>query len=377
MYNNPAFDTSSFNTPRAAIPSPGQAELPSDRENMIAQLMGQVEAQSQATAQIQAQMQQMFLQLQERSVFHPDLRTSNDLFKASIKKPEMFSGQGKSMKEFSRWRYSIERAFPSTVDEVKRIENAATYLEGPAWRFFESRRHLGATAGFTSLAEMLSSLEKYFSQPYQDLTARESLLGLTQRGSVIEYTERYLHFNSFVPDRSEADRVFFYLKGLKPDVNRQATAHGMPKSLEEAMQAATLADQDFLRRRNHETSWRNAVASRGGGGAGPSRSSGPQPMELGNMFSMLEEEEEDAEPSTSTSGLDVSEIGTAVLNALRGSIRPTGRPTASKPGGLTDAERMRLFSEERCFYCKEQGHMRDSCPKLKLKLKPQQSKNAK
>ena len=99
MFNNPTFDASSYNTPRPAIPSPGQAQLPPDQEaNMYAQLKSQFDVQSQVQTQMLAQMQMMF-QLMQKSYYHPDL--ANNPMNKLFQKPEKFSGQGKSLKEFS------------------------------------------------------------------------------------------------------------------------------------------------------------------------------------------------------------------------------------------------------------------------------------
>lgn len=279
-----------------------------------------------------------------------------------VPKPEFFTGEGQSLRNWSEWRHRAE-LYVQGVPERERIVTVSAFLKGTAWQYFNNlckARANDPAAGFHTLAEFLDDLGRYFKQPYESLTARERLLQLVQKGSVHHYTQTFLNLKGFVNDRTETDHIWMYCKGLKPDIYRQITATGYPQTLEDAIKAAALADQDFLRRKGHANRWQHI----------PGRPtyrphSEPEPMELGNVYSIL------ADDGGSAPDSDLSDrVSAAVLNALKAvNFRKTppqkhSPSTKATPATAAAVKKPPLSTVERrtCYSCGVPGHIARDCP---------------
>ena len=204
---------------------------------------------------------------------------------------------------------------------------------------------------------------------------------------MLAYVEAWQAQDAFITDRSETDRVYFFLNGLKPELYSITTRNGMPTTLQEAIKLATLADYEYVRRLKHA---RQQVFRPSSSTSRPQRSPGPEPMELGNLYSTLDDNgyelddnaSDNMQPSNETADyMDagagaggntdnmasvVSAAVTAALNALNVG-KPRGRPGSRAPTRrfpkLTPAEKTECIDKKLCFICKQAGHQWQACPK--------------
>ena len=157
-------------------------------------------------------------------------------------------------------------------------------------------------------------LEGTFREVNHDTDVRDRYIALRQTGTVAQYITRFRAAIVELPEETETSRIYWFLRGLKSDIQAQTRTH-KPKTLMAAMDIADEADRAGSR----------AFRGPRQGNFGPARSvgggSGPAPMQLGAV--------------------------------------QTDSVTA-----INRNDNMRLQQENRCFLCRKTGHQQRQCPRL-------------
>jgi hypothetical protein len=193
-----------------------------------------------------------------------------------------------------------------------------------------------------------SITDKYEPVPV-GFTARTALKSVRQSGTIEEYNAAFSEVVSLIPDMAEADKVDKYIEGLKQGL-RLKVAGTLTRTLLESMTVAVQleaawanvprdnrAAPPFVRYHN-----RHVAAP-----ATPARSSeatqSPPAQHLGRM-SVADEDDDDDEKKHAPSHS---------LAAMQ--------PTRSFPPKLTDAMRAELQAQNKCFRCRQVGHIARQC----------------
>jgi hypothetical protein len=164
--------------------------------------------------------------------------------------------------------------------------------------------------------------------------ARHQLENLRQRGPVKNYADAFNAVALALGDTEEANLIFKFIAGLKPDVRVMVDA-ASPKTLDSAMQIATNIDRSIYTWRRFSNTLTNKFRGprsyyNPSSSAGPSNYSEAVPMELGAVM-----------PST----------------------RPAGNKYGQQRGALV------------CWRCHKSGHKMAECKAPKQQLKQPQRRS--
>lgn len=239
--------------------------------------------------------------------------------KVSPPKPPRFSGK---LGDAEGWVFSVEAYFKATsLDDPHRVTYAATLLTDRAalwWRSISEDPDAPSTwAAFK--AELLHNFKHFDSTK----SARKRLRFLTQRTSVEAYTADFTNACLEIPGMTEDEKMDRYFAGLKPHLQREIILR----------EPATYKDLVTMA---HRLDYLTYNSTRTTAPPGFNRQPGftanrPTPMELGHV---------------------------SAANDGAGPSRPPHGPHPRQ----TPEERERLRRENKCFYCKQPGHIADRCP---------------
>jgi hypothetical protein len=179
-------------------------------------------------------------------------------------------------------------------------------------------------------------------------TARTALKSVKQSGTIDEYNAAFSEVVGLIPDMAEADKVDKYIDGLKQGL-RFKVAGELTRTLLESMSVAVQleaawattardnrAPPAFVRHHN-----RNAAP------AAPARNNdatqNPPAAHLGRMSAADESDDDDEKKYSHSHSL---------------AAMP---PTRSYPPKLTDALRAELQAQNKCFRCRQVGHVARHC----------------
>jgi hypothetical protein len=251
----------------------------------------------------------------------------------------------------------MERYFKAagTADNRK-VALAAACLDpklGPWWDQVE--------ASVTDWAELKTVMAKQFQPVAQAELARNKLDNLSQRGAVTEYCSLFRDAILPIVGMSVDEQLHAFQRGLhfriREKLEEQSTK---PATLDDAMTRVVLIEErrkNFMRSVSRSpyqpfNSYRSSAPQHDAAAAAAS----PTAMDLSFM-----QQQDDcdyfqlwSDPTTAAPA--------AALNAITAFVphRPTNRAPLVK---LTDEERQKLMSENRCFRCRQTGHRAFDCPK--------------
>jgi hypothetical protein len=166
---------------------------------------------------------------------------------------------------------------------------------------------------------------------------------------------------------SVSDQIFRFVQGLSSPFVASKVTEQMPKTLHEAFDIAMKAEAYGTGRKSHFSY--------------SSRSHQSDAMDLSVLAAIEEADEASPAPHTGGSASNstlvdalaarVGEVLQHRLAALQSSssssVEQLNAMNARVPG-LKHQEMERLMKEGRCFYCREQGHMKQACPKRKSEM---------
>lgn len=218
--------------------------------------------------------------------------------------------------------HSVDLNLPGTVTY------AASFLKDSAlnwWLRCQQEVAAGKRQAFANWVAFKQEFINTFTPVKPDYDARNKLDRLSQTRSVSEYAS---HFNTLMlelPNMDEADRIHFFIRGLKSEIRMHVTLR-KPVTLHEAVEMAIQADGllwSMLKGRKppSNTQRPNFPVQK------QSVNSSPTPMELGSM------EHEDG--------------GQAELYFTEGGRRPPTCFYCNRPGHRIADCRKRMFDEKK------------------------------
>lgn len=161
-----------------------------------------------------------------------------------VRDPDTFAGRRDE--DVSEWLFQLDTYFRAkAVPAEQRVVVAETLLRGTALRWWMSKGHdERREAGQWEV--FLQQVTQKFGKPYEKEQARERLAELRQTGSAAAYIDSFRKLLLKIDDMSNADVLFFFLRGLKADIQLKVRERE-PKSLEAAEQAAVQVDELIYR----------------------------------------------------------------------------------------------------------------------------------
>ena len=250
-------------------------------------------------------------------------------------------------------------------DDAARVRHAAFYLKGRAGEWWEAEDK--ATGILDSWDMFVERLHERYRPMHAPLVARQRLDRLKQTGSVSAYADLFQRELTPIKDMSVSDQIFRFVQGLSSAFVASKVSEQMPTTLHQAMDLAIRAEA--YGRKGH-SSYSSRSHHLGNSDA----------MDL-SVLAALEEADE-ANPASRTGGsasnsnivdalaARLGEVMQHQLAALQQSTSSTEQLNAmnARVPGLKHQEMERLMKEGRCFYCREQGHMKQACPKRKTEM---------
>ena len=224
--------------------------------------------------------------------------------------PPKFKGADKSPR-ILEWTHQAGQFLKSAGLEhhVTGVWHITNFLSDEAavwWRLYCADVENGRAPMINNWAELKNLMLSRFTEINRIVAIKDRYHQLSQTGSVSTYISRFRELVVELPDETEWDRVYQFLKGLKPAIQANTRTH-KPKTLEQAMDIADEADRAIYRANNRGGS--RAYPNSGGQGRG----NGPKPMDLGAVT-------------------------------------------------LSDQEKQRCIRDGLCFICKKPDHAARDCP---------------
>lgn len=215
--------------------------------------------------------------------------------------PFVFAGDAATFRE---WVFTVEMAMKSQClrEPSEMVDFAAMHLSGNACLWFLNTQDAGEV--FLDWPTLKSALAEVFGPLQEQEQARLRLMGITQESSLEEYINLFAQLSLLLPDVDEHTKALLFVRGLREEIRKSALAQH-PSSLSAAIRAARASTLTT--------------------GAGDRRESAFTPA-----------------------------------RRFRGMDTLYGR-NGARPRRLTDEDRTRLMKENRCFACRQTGHMAREC----------------
>lgn len=266
-----------------------------------------------------------------------------------------------------QWLREMERYLRVTgVDPASWVPLSSTYLKGGASVWLNTLDSATQDGDWHTFRDAFLAR---FSPLDAARVARAALRKLRQRRNVAEYSTAFLRQIELIPDMSMADQLEYYLSGLHARL-ADAVDRQHPATLQEAMNAAQREELRQVTRQSYGPSgMRPHYYQPRPTYSGPSYAGG-ESMDL----SVLEQEIDslyaaDTLPSFSSGeehlyALPMRRLGgTSNFRGPRDSFQEV---SSARPGwrgvpGLTRDEFDRLSRENRCFSCRQPGHLARNC----------------
>lgn len=248
----------------------------------------------------------------------------------------------------------------------KAILFTSTLLDGAArnwWIMTKQRNGDHPTAGFETWDAFIAALRTGMDEPYPEEVARTKLSKLQQTGSVMSYFTEYSQLMTFLPDRSEADHVHFFVAGLKPHIRAEVSVKHFT-TLQAAYEHAYSYDSATFnaKRLTSSPSTNYPRYSNTSSNSHAASSTHATPMELGSITSTSSRR-----PPTPNRRRSPSPSPSHSFARPRSSVRfyPEIRTDTTPEERAAMVAASNQDGKPRCFYCKGIGHLKYDCPKLK------------
>lgn len=339
--------------------------LGAQRENeKMRQRIAQLEQEAQAAAAAAAGGNAAEQQQEQHNVAPRPILPSSSI-KAMA--PSSFNGSMGMNPE--QWLQEMERYLCVTgVDDNSKVLLASTYLKGGASVWFNTLDRALQQGDWKSFCV---AFRQRFSPLDAARVARATLRKLRQRRNVSEYSTAFLRQIELIPDMSIADQLEYYINGLHSRL-ADAVDRSQPATLHAAMNTAQREELRQATRHFHGPTLPRIQYYQPRPTYQTSSYQDSDSMDL----SMLDQEidqmyEEQPEDSSKPSEGQLYALpmgrsnGSSIVRNRHNSFRQgsTSRTNSRGVPGLTREEFDRLSRENRCFACKQPGHLARNCSK--------------
>lgn len=241
---------------------------------------------------------------------------------------------GERSEDVDAWLFSLSELFNITntsSDELK-IQFAGQCLEKKALVWYRAKRESTCLTRITTWDAFKSGIKAQFQPIDKVEEAKEELLRLEQKGTLRDFTERFLHLATIVPDMRDEDLLTIFKAGLKGKVRLEVRMK-KPTNLADALSLAELYDSG-LRVASSRVAFQPGTEDVG------------DPMEINAM----------SQPPP-------RDVKGGWKRPTQGFQRNGGTPSRYQGGGktLSPAERDRRVKENLCFTCGSPDHQSRHC----------------
>lgn len=209
--------------------------------------------------------------------------TSNPVQRLKLPKPPETNGTNPSA---INWCYKMETYLQAQSVDLNlpgTVTFAASFLKDSAlnwWLRYQQEVAAGKRQPFANWAAFKQEFISAFTPVTPDYDARNQLDRLAQTRSVLDYASKFNTLMLELPNMDEADRVHFFIRGLKPEIRMHVTLR-KPATLHDAVELAIQADGLLWGMRKERKP--PVYAPRPNLPVQRQPDSGPTPMELGSM----------------------------------------------------------------------------------------------
>lgn len=303
---------------------------------------------------------------------------SSGASKPRLKAPPMSMFHGEIGFAVDSWLRDAEDQFEfygreEFPDVTAKLRFVKTYMRGAARDWWDNEPEKDSIGTWEDFVERVH--HRFRPLAAADF-ARQRLLLLKQKGSVSSYCNLFQKEMTPIKDMGEADKIFFFRHGLRPDIAKEVKK---PKTLSEAMDQAVRAEGGIVLDRSHSQAssfftQRVAMPSL----SNLSRNHGAAPMDINNIEYQEEESSGDqvqgvepaVQPAQTAAGVDSPMI--ALLQEMRSQNqqlfamfqsrdRPRQRATEPRVPDVTAEEVKRCRERGLCIKCKKPGHLAREC----------------
>lgn len=362
-------------------------------EGAVLQLQAELQATQKRAAQQAEHIQQLLAKMNQPSSISAAATGAQLIRSPTVTpaKPSTFDGDRRKTNP-PVWLFELECYFEAAgvaTDET-RVKFAAAQLraEASTWWMACVREH-----ECNSWEQFKELFKANFFPIEASETARTALYNLKQHGSVTHYIASFRLHLHHVHDMSPADQLALFRKGLHESITWKLNIQH-PKTLSEAIEWANRIEMEnqFSRstrlpqrhfghpRSFHYNPTSNAYHFPSAPTSHFPSSNTAVPMEISQLESAGKQEDHQQMQQFAAQEQGFAQGQYGLLNAMqmhtRGGVHKQGQhhvvrgyathgvsvSNAMFPPRLTPEERVKLFSENRCFRCRQVGHRNYECP---------------
>ena len=292
----------------------------------------------------------------------PKPPTAPEFTGAHLRGYEVDSWVREMKKQFDHYGRGV---FP---DGAAMVRHAALFFKGPALEWWDTKDKTGGIDG--DWDKFVECVRERYRPMQASAVARQRIDALRQKGAVSGYCDLFQKEMTPITNMDPADQIFHFVKGLSSSAVQNKIREKDPKTLHAAMEIAVRAEV------YHGKASFNSGGFRGHGPAHVS-SYGSAPMDVnaldGDDGQTLEPETAELVASASISALQLRAalaeqqkfflalLGQKGGNSGASSSVGSGQKDNKIPG-LKKGDIDELRRQNRCFKCKQEGHMKSECP---------------